>query len=111
MGEVLVARFANGTSGRVVLKCVDMTQDDLCSMALTEIQLYEGPLRKLQGTVVPHFFGAFKAAKRDTVYLVLEYVGGHLDGDNDWDKVDAAATSVFSSLSCRFFLFAHSILT
>ena len=98
MGEVLVAKFANGTSGRVVLKCVDMTQDDLRSMALKEIKLYEGPLRELQGTVVPHFFGAFKATMRDTVYLVLEYVGQHLHGGDDWGKIDAATTSVFSHL-------------
>ncbi|KAG6849119.1 hypothetical protein H0H93_011180 [Arthromyces matolae] len=55
--------------------------------AATELEMYDGPLAQLQGTVVPVFYGAFYHKEQDSVALLMEYVGSSLGDCQEWDNI------------------------
>ncbi len=54
------------------------TPDEIVEHAWNEARLYDGPLKPLQGSVVPRFYGAFEAeeASGGRIFgIVLEFLG------------------------------------
>jgi len=59
----------------IKLSIIPTGNNDDVPSAVHEIQMYNSYLKHLQGTVVPHFYGAFKLDKRSVVLTILERVG------------------------------------
>jgi hypothetical protein len=84
-GEVFLAQCQEKL---IVWKEVDPAKEEAQGggSAWREAALYEGPLATLQGSVVPHFYGAYHKTADEHIVLLMEYVGKRLS-EATWEEV------------------------
>jgi hypothetical protein len=85
VGEVFLAQCQEKL---IVWKEVDPAKEEAQGgdSAWREAALYEGPLATLQGSVVPHFYGAYHKTADEHIVLLMEYVGKRLS-EATWEDI------------------------